>query len=213
MRYSRWCRPVIHRAWVSLVTYFGSRWRWMASRCCVSYVSLLMSSIRQLELTAEQLAKSQSRKALKLSKNTQQPQTPPVLRPRQWLSIPAADHNVNSPSHRVKVLSWNVRPNTIYPLFHIYGKNWTSRTYSFLHNAWFVRNHVQRHLILGANLDSQEESFSRPVPVSKPSRENRWYTKRSRGKMQISSASRYISLRLKFLPVFLTSFFFPLGSW
>ena len=97
------------------ITFFLLRTHFTTRR--VNYVRHIMSSLRQLELTAEQLAISQSRKALKLSRKTPQPKTSPILHPRQWLSTPAADHNANIPSHRVKVLSWNVCPNITHPLF------------------------------------------------------------------------------------------------
>jgi len=94
------------------ITFFLLRTHFTTRR--VNYVRHIMSSLRQ---PAEQLAISQSRKALKLSRKTPQPKTSPILHPRQWLSTPAADHNANIPSHRVKVLSWNVCPNITHPLF------------------------------------------------------------------------------------------------
>lgn len=66
-----------------------------------------MSSLRQL--TPEQVALSQFRKQQKLLRKSQQ-QTSNLLA-RQWLSFPA-DH-IDASSYRLKVLSWNVRSNTI----------------------------------------------------------------------------------------------------
>ena len=53
------------------------------------------------QLTAEQLALSQSRKEQKLGQQSME--RVPTLEPRRWLALPS-----HQTGHRVRVLSWNV---------------------------------------------------------------------------------------------------------
>ena len=132
VQFDRWQLDIVMFLFLSVLHVLPRMLKFRFNPKLFATISMASSKGNKVfQLTPEQIALSQARKAKKL----QNPTTVHNVLQRPWIQLPCVDFNIKPESQRVKLLTWNVCVFTSFLVMWLISRR-------CLRNVWYVRTQL-----------------------------------------------------------------------